>query len=426
MRVRSRWLCVVLLAVVCSLVGPNFSARAEEKSGSLLIIGGGLKDKNAEIHDKLKELAGGEKACIAVIGTANSKPASNGKVQCEVFRGYGMQAEYIDITIDNFKTTAYAPEICEKIRSCTGVYFLGGDQARIIKALYTDKGERSPALDAIWDVYRRGGVISGSSAGAAIMSNPMFMEGDPLAALDFGIVETSPGAVLSNRGFGFFEGGIVDQHFGARGRLPRLLVALAHTKTRFGFGIDENTAMIVTGRYDIQAIGEGGIFIADMAGARALPVRRDAADQRSYFAMEGIRLSYIEKGDRFNWQTQKFTIAPPRKLIGSPYYENNCFTGDILAPGKIHRVLCELIDNTTFTEAIGLAIVPEKFESGRLVAHGYKFEFIVDEKSKGYFSMIDQRESYSVLNMLLKIGVIDPFTLQYQTSMLREIPGHAA
>ena len=66
-------------------------------------------------------------------------------------------------------------------------------------------------------------------------------------------------------GLGFFPFGMVDQHFIKRGRLGRLVVAMAEAGVRRGFGIDENTALLV----------EGG------AGAGLRRVRRDGRRHRA-------------------------------------------------------------------------------------------------------------------------------------------------
>jgi cyanophycinase len=98
-------------------------------------------------------------------------------------------------------------------------------------------------LDALWDMYRRGGVIAGTSAGAAIMSSTMF--GRPravLATLKLGVTD---GKEITS-GLGFIgEDVFVDQHLLVRGRFARMLPAMLAKGYKLGLGIDEDTAMVV-------------------------------------------------------------------------------------------------------------------------------------------------------------------------------------
>ncbi len=78
-------------------------------------------------------------------------------------------------------------------------------------------------------------------------------------ALDFGITADSrERGLLLTKGFGFFQAGIIDQHFyHFRGRLGRLTRAVDESKVPYGFGIEENTALIVepSGRCRVQGTG---------------------------------------------------------------------------------------------------------------------------------------------------------------------------
>ena len=63
------------------------------------------------------------------------------------------------------------PAVLEQIRACTGLYIAGGDQRMVAQALLGRDGRGTPALAVIREVYERGGVVAGSSAGAAVMPN---------------------------------------------------------------------------------------------------------------------------------------------------------------------------------------------------------------------------------------------------------------
>ena len=77
----------------------------------------------------------------------------------------------------------------------------------------------------------RGGVIGGTSAGAAIMSRMMIVSGRTEAKL--------------GQGFDFLPGAVIDQHFLKRNRIKRLLGVVRSHPDLIGLGIDESTALVV-------------------------------------------------------------------------------------------------------------------------------------------------------------------------------------
>jgi hypothetical protein len=88
---------------------------------------------------------------------------------------------------------------------------------------------RNPGTACIRDLYAEGGLVAGSSAGAAIMSGPMILGGTSLHAVSRGIEADADAddydAFRMGQGLGFFRWGVVDQHFLQRGRIGRLLIA---------------------------------------------------------------------------------------------------------------------------------------------------------------------------------------------------------
>ena len=179
-----------------------------ETSGQLVIIGG-AEDKEGDcvILREFVRRAGGTKAYIVIMTAATELPREVGENYIKVFERLG--AEDVRI-IDT-----------------------GGDQARITGIL------KDTEIDtAIRKRFSEGLVIGGTSAGAAVMPDVMIVEGDSETNPRMEIVELGPG-------MGFLPGVVIDQHFSQRGRLGRLISALAQQPAVLGFGIDENTAMIV-------------------------------------------------------------------------------------------------------------------------------------------------------------------------------------
>src|SRR5690606_28335587 len=200
---------------------------------------------------------------------------------------------------------ARRPEVAALVRDYGSVFFTGGDQALITGAL-APNGVDSPVLTAIREAHAAGGLIAGSSAGAAIMSPVMIGGGTSLEAATYGVVSDPdrPGLLLG-KGLGFFRWGIVDQHFIKRGRLGRLIVALAASRTRFGFGVDENTALFIDGARG-HVVGEFGAFVLDMKGARQDRRRR---------AIENITFSYVDDGDAIDLDAGMVLPGPDKRPV---------------------------------------------------------------------------------------------------------------
>ena len=101
------------------------------------------------------------------------------------------------------------------------------------------------------------------------MSHPMLLGGTSLEAMVHGVTDDpeEPGILIGD-GLGFFPFGFVDQHFIKRGRLGRLVVAMANTRHKRGFGIDENTALIVEEGIG-RVVGEYGVFFVDLTRGKS-------------------------------------------------------------------------------------------------------------------------------------------------------------
>jgi cyanophycinase len=115
-----------------------------------------------------------------------------------------------------------------------GVWFGGGRQWNFV-----DSYEGTLTEKRFHDVLRRGGVIGGSSAGASIQSEFM-PRGHPLG-------NTVMAAEGYEKGFGFLPGCAVDQHFFARDRTADMTGLMKLHPQYLGIGIDEATAIVVTG-----------------------------------------------------------------------------------------------------------------------------------------------------------------------------------
>jgi cyanophycinase len=235
---RARMSAAVLALAFCHVAASQGSAEdlspaaetlgpAAPISGTLFICGGG-KVPDAALARFVTQ-AGGANAQIVVITTASETADTE---QVETRLEFWRKTPMAELTILHTRSREVAddPKFCEPLTTATGVWFIGGHQQRITEAYLGTRTEK-----AIKGVLKRGGVVGGTSAGAAIMSPVMII----------GAVGAQP---ETGRGFGFLEGTIVDQHFVKRRRENRLLTVLNSYPKLVGLGIDENTVLVVQGR----------------------------------------------------------------------------------------------------------------------------------------------------------------------------------
>lgn len=373
------------------------AVQAQQPRGSLVIIGGALRADNDAVWERIVQLAGGKGARIAVFASASANPERAGKFLVERFKRYGADAFFVPVAerLDgrDYRVAAEDAELAAAVRSAGGAYFAGGDQGRITRALRRADGANTRMLDALWDMYRRGGVIAGSSAGAAIMSSTMFGYPRPvLATLKQGL---SDGRHIT-QGLGFIGDDVfIDQHLLVRGRFARMLPAMLAKGYKIGLGIDENTAMVVGPQRDVEVIGYRGALLVDLS---------EAATRDGTFNLTNGRLSYLDNGDRFNLASGVFTPAPEKAEgkvdAGKPYYREPLFSADILGNGTVVDLMAKLIDSDQ-PEAIGLSLDSASAEQPDL---GFEFKLSRTESSVGYQSPFS--EAYSVYNVRLDIRPI--------------------
>jgi hypothetical protein len=147
-----------------------------------------------------------------------------------------------------------------------------------------------------------------------------------------------PEGVDLGAGMGFFPWGLVDQHFLQRGRFGRLVVALGGTGLRLGWGISEDSAIIVdrtTGW--VEVIGRDGLALFD---ARAL----EASEGR----FEGLRVSILGDGDRVYALTGE-VISSPQAVPLAPQGEaaRDLEVGELFAKSALSEVVDELARTTS-------------------------------------------------------------------------------
>lgn len=230
---------------IASKIAPN---PADHSGGNLVIVGGGARPLS--IMNKIVELS--PDSTMLIIPMASSIPDTVGWEQRDQFYSYG--AKQVDILMldDDDKND---PAVADQIRNAKGIWFSGGDQNRLMDFL----GD-GILIEAIHEAYKNGAVISGTSAGAAVMSRVMITgdEVDPDSNRAFASIRKDN--IVTSQGIGLLTNMIIDQHFIRRSRMNRLISALLDHPERYAAGIDEATALWVGPGGYYQVIGDGQVI----------------------------------------------------------------------------------------------------------------------------------------------------------------------
>ena len=267
-------------------------ATSTDVRGHLVIIGGG--DRTAEIMEKFVELAGGrEEARIIILPMASGVPDTTGMEQTAELKGMGVR----DVRWLLFKREqAMSEEFADTLDGATGIFFSGGDQARVTAVIVG-----TPVQQKLMELYRAGAVIGGTSAGAAIMSKIM-ITGNELINKDSTdiFVSIMKGNVETIEGVGFLDDVVIDQHFIKRKRLNRLISVVLEHPDLPGIGIDESTAIVVNPDGSCDVVGEGTVVVFDPRGATGIHT-----DNRGNLAARNIITHIYSAGERFTTKSGK-------------------------------------------------------------------------------------------------------------------------
>ena len=239
------------------------------------------------------ELAGGRDGRIAVVPIASSEPGETGRSIAAELDRLGARAFVYHFD----RAAAMTETAARRLDSATGIWFSGGDQARVTAAL-----RGTPLLRAMQRRYREGAVVGGTSAGAAIMSDSMITGNQSPPGDTTGYYGDEYPAIARRRveivaGLGFFPRAIVDQHFIKRERHNRLLSAVLERPTFLGVGIDESTALEVEPDGRWRVLGESAVVIYDARHAHVTDPRRPI------LGATGLRVHVLPPGSVFDPST---------------------------------------------------------------------------------------------------------------------------
>lgn len=381
-------------------------AAEPPRAGTAIAIGGALKLDNAPVWERIVREAGGPGARFAVLATASDNPQRAGERIAAALGRAGAVAKVVPVAPklpgSDWQQLRDDPALAARVAGMQGVFFSGGAQELIVDTL-RPAGRETALLQAIRQVLAGGGVVAGTSAGAAIMSDWMFRDAqDSLAVLKGRLREGQE----IDRGLGFAGPALfVDQHFLKRGRIGRLLPAMVAKGYRWGLGVEENSAALIRGT-QIEVIGARGALLVDLRGAR-----HELRD--GLLSLQGAALSFLDRGDRFDL-AQGELLPPPDKLSGridpnapgfKPYFRQAGFFADLLGDNAIVQAMSQLVDSPD-RELRGLAFDGRALLSdapGRDAQLGFEFRLHKGPDTLAWFTGAWGGEDYSVSRVYLDL-----------------------
>ncbi|GAC1466843.1 MAG: hypothetical protein NVSMB9_07830 [Isosphaeraceae bacterium] len=277
---------VLIYLGACLAILPSFSgeprARVSIKpppGGSLVICGGGKLTE--QIRQHFIDLAGGERARIVVIPTADHRCEDPSRAESMLAPWKKRRLASVRLFHTLSRQEADDLAYVQPLTEATGVWLGGGKQSTLAQAyLGTEVVRQLKALLA------RGGVIGGTSAGAAVMSRVMITSGRTHAQI--------------GEGFDLLPDTVIDQHFMKRNRMERMR-GVVRTRHLLGLGIDEQTALVVDVRnLHLRVIGESYVVacVPESSSSKAL----SRSDDKEPVLAE-TRLEFLKPGDEADLAT---------------------------------------------------------------------------------------------------------------------------
>lgn len=262
-------------------------------TGKLMIIGGG-KERKLILKDYV-DLIKAENPVIELITSAGSVDIE------ETYQEYREIFEkHIPCTVNHIhhdrREDIQAEGIEKRIKAADAVFIAGGDQLKLT-SVYGGTG----ILFLLKHRYiYEGLLVGGTSAGAMVLSTPMIFAGN-------GADELIAGQVKITTGFEFLRDVCIDTHFVARGRITRLAQVVATNLSTIGWGIEEDTAVIVENGTDARVVGKGVVLLLD--GKQSYGNNITEFDEHQAIGIRNLTLSILPEGEQFDIHQ----MNPPHK-----------------------------------------------------------------------------------------------------------------
>lgn len=277
--------------------------------GKLMLVGGGSEDYGSWSDQPYQ---------WAVDQSANKRVA---------VISYSDQSEWIPdyftslgaLAADNIKISSRAiadqDSTYELLMSYDVFFFKGGDQSN-----YYEYYKDTRTAQAVIDKFADGGVITGTSAGMAILSGVIFSAERGSVYPDEALKDYhNKDITLKDDLFPFLPGILADSHFTERGRIGRMMAFLAnwHDLTNSyitGIGVDDRTALCIDSGNTGTVYGTGSVSVF-LPGA--ISSHEDAAP-----VADSIHMVQLLHGHSLNMNTLETLSGPDNPTAPTPPEEN--------------------------------------------------------------------------------------------------------
>jgi cyanophycinase len=200
------------------------------------------------------------------------------------------------------------------IVACRGVFIKGGDQWDYVRDWRNTLTE-----DAIRAVFLAGGVVAGTSAGAAVLGEFVYDARVSSAVSRTVLRNPRHSSLTFTTGFlDLVPGCIFDTHFYERGRFGRLLTMMARLgadsgRSVTGIGLEAETALCIPPDGEAEVMGAGAVVFYVPTTLTRSRVQSDLP-----LVYTDIRTDILTSGFRYNLHSRQVTSLPPSATAPLP------------------------------------------------------------------------------------------------------------
>ncbi|MFN5701905.1 MAG: cyanophycinase [Betaproteobacteria bacterium] len=382
---------------------PSAASTGPNSPGPVVALGGSVRFDNPVVWRRLVELAGGPGSRFAVMSMAAGRPERAATLAQQALQRAGARTEWVAVAPalkdQDLAAAVRDPQWLQMVAASQAVFFTGGAQARIVDTLQPG-GQDSPLLQAVRALQARGGLVAGTSAGAAIMSQTMFRDAPFVTSVLKGVlrkgVEYAPGLGFAPQGL------LIDQHFLKRGRIGRIIPLMLGSGDRLGLGVDEDSAALIHDQEVEVLAGRGALLVELHAAKQGL--------ENGALSLQGARISLLEPGDRFHLETGRLQpseakLAAPvgfRAPNFDPTFEFDRYFMDILGDYAIVDAMIQLVDGPK-QQVRGLAYTPLSRPGDGRRDLGFEFILTRDEHTRAWAPVGPGGDPYTIERVRLDI-----------------------
>ncbi|MBL0745274.1 T9SS type A sorting domain-containing protein [Chryseolinea lacunae] len=276
--------------------------------GKLVLVGGGSEEEGGWSDTPyawiVSEAANKKVAVISYTDEDNFIP--------DYFISLGA-AEARNIKIDT-RAVADLQATYDALMTYDAFFFKGGDQSQYY-TLYKD----TKTMQAVIDKFGAGGVMSGTSAGMAILSKVFYTAVKGSVYPDEALQDVfGKDMTLADDFLPLFPGFLFDTHFTERGRMGRLMPLMArwfldHGELLTGIGVDDRTAMCIDAAKTGEVFGTGTVSIFNS--------QTFSVDQKDKPGADSVHVVQLLHGHRIDLSSGQIVKGPTDLLPPQPRRE---------------------------------------------------------------------------------------------------------